>query len=151
MMESISWIIIADANRARIFSLQTQHFANEDALDKNWRLIQELNHNDSHKKTQDAISDKAGSGDFGTFVKGSDPKDASAALFAQHLAAYLEKGRIEHHYNELILIAPPHFMGVINKHITKAVTLLVQTSIDKDYTSENEKFIAEHLKKIIGK
>jgi protein required for attachment to host cells len=146
IMEKTSWIVVADSSRARVFGVLTQPTIKHDHIENDLKLIQELGEHDSHKKTHDVISEKASSNDFGTFVKGSNPKDASHAQFAQNLSMYLEKGRLEHKYAMIILVAPPHFMGLLKQHLSKEVAKLVTQSIEKDYTAENEKALSTHLK-----
>jgi protein required for attachment to host cells len=145
-MEDVRWIVVADANRARIFSAPTSSLIRNEHCEHNLNLVQELGHHDSHKKMHDVISDKAGSNNYGTFVGSSDPKEADAANFAQNIAEYLEKNRNQHKYAEIVIVSPPHFMGLLKKHFSNAVEKLVTTYIDKDYTAENEKFLIEHLK-----
>jgi protein required for attachment to host cells len=146
----MSWIVVSDAGRARIFATLTQNVQKDVEHIHEWSLIETFDHHDIHKKSANNVLGENGSHHFGTSVDGSDPKKMEAANFAQGIAFYLEKSRAEHKYTEIIMIAPPHFMGILNQHMSKEVSKLIRVSIDKDYTTENEKTLVhrvqEHLK-----
>ncbi|MGH8667281.1 MAG: host attachment protein, partial [Burkholderiales bacterium] len=65
--------------------------------------------------------------------------------FALQVARELDHGRTKNAYQRLILVASPHFMGLINQHADAHVRQLVSDSIEKDYTKISEKELAGHL------
>jgi protein required for attachment to host cells len=134
-MNNITWIIVADATRARIFTHLDNSVATQPHADKLLHLHHELGSHDSHDST---------------YVNTSDPKEGEAASFAQNLASYLEKNRTDHQYTDLVLVAPPHFLGLLNQHISKEVEKLITKSIAKDYTAEDLKFLSKHLQEAIS-
>jgi protein required for attachment to host cells len=146
----LSWIVVSDAARARVFATLTQNIQKEADKNGEWNLIETFDHHDIHKKTFDNVLGESGSHNFSSGVDGSNPKKIEAANFAQGIAFYLEKGRSEHKYKEIILIAPSHFMGLLNQHMSKEVIKLIRLSIDKDYTSENEKVLARRVQEHLG-
>ena len=65
------------------------------------------------------------------------------------MAEDLESARISGNFDELIVIAPPHFHGLLNSHFNGHVSTLISLNIKKDYTKANEKqllgYLDEHL------
>jgi protein required for attachment to host cells len=64
----------------------------------------------------------------------SDPKDVQAAHFAGLLGERIERARIEHGFDRLVLVAPPRFLGLLGQSLGAEATRLVGRRIDKDYT-----------------
>ena len=55
-----------------------------------------------------------------------------AARFAGELNDVLERGRVEHRYERLILVAPPRFLGALHNALGKQVSSCVVAQLDKD-------------------
>ncbi len=47
----------------------------------------------------------------------------------------LEKGLLEHQYEQLMLVAPPHFLGTLKGTVSTQVSKHIEATLDKDYTS----------------
>ena len=146
MENNLTWLLVADASKARIFSMHKAKLFQEDANSHSIKLIHEFTHNKSRMKSADLVSDK-----LGEFNKNSygveHPKVHEAELFAQQLLTELDTGRKDRHYHELILIAPPAFMGILNKHIPHEMEKLVSKTIEKDYTQES---VENLIRKLVG-
>jgi len=118
-------------------------------------LVQTFSHPSSRQKSQQLSSDKKGSfqanaaSGHGTFVETSDPKEYEAERFAKEIADALEEGRINKDYHELILVATPHFHGLLNKELNHNVTKLVSKNIEKDYTKDNDRELLAHLESFL--
>lgn len=132
----VTWIMIANASQAHCYT------CNEKGLHTNkfkLELLQSFEHPESRKKDGDLISDRAGhfqSTNFGhaSYISESDPKAIQAEIFAKELADELDAARINHHYQQLILVVPAQFLGLINKHLNKNIEPLISHTIQKDYT-----------------
>lgn len=61
-----------------------------------------------------------------------DPHDKASMQFAHGLAEMLERGRVEHEYARLVLVAPPRFLGQLRGALAEQVSRLVVESLDKD-------------------
>lgn len=138
---SQTWVLVADACDARIFSYEK---GGELAL------IEELSHPESRLKGAAVASDRPGhyqskGTGHGAFVAGSDPKEYEGERFAHQLAEYLDEGRRHNKYADLILVAAPHFHGVLNKSLNKHVKEMVTQAIEKDYAKVKEHDLAERL------
>jgi len=146
-----TWIIVANASEARIFSSPRARLVNSPTdLD----LVKEINHPNSRKKSGELVADKSGAyqgGDsgHGAFVEPSDPKDIEVERFAKELARELEDGRVANHFQDLIIAASPHFHGMLNKQLTNNVSGLVSVNIERDYTNDSVKELLKHIESFI--
>ena len=133
------WILVADASRARLL---------EDRQTKlGYKEIAQFEHPDSRARVRDLTSDANGRMPSGQSVTehpsglgrpgaapDTDPKEVEAQRFASELADMLGKRLDEHAYEGLILVAPPHFLGLLRGHINAQVHKRVEGSIDKDFS-----------------
>lgn len=143
-MNTRTWILVADASRARIFSVPHKASLFK-GTGKELELVDELEHQESREMDSELVSDKPGKFGKAMFIEPTDPKKHEEDIFALQLARILSKAHIENHYHELIFIAPPGFMGMLNKHLTDDLKKCVDLKIEKDYTRLNEKDIVKHL------
>jgi protein required for attachment to host cells len=150
-MRENTWIIIANAAFAHIYLLNHKFFQ-QDIIKIS--LLHSYEHPDSRKKDSELVADKSGayrSGEagFGDFTSPTDPKEHEAEVFAMQLAKELEAARTSNQYTDLILIASPHFTGLMKKHLNKNVLDLIKTYIEKDYTqipiNRLMKYLDDHL------
>ncbi|HCA26563.1 MAG TPA: host attachment protein [Betaproteobacteria bacterium] len=109
---STTWILIANASGARLFTNRGPQ--------KGLELLKTFDHPESREKAAELVTDRpghnksAGNG-HGAYVPATDPKYHAAEGFAQQLAKELEQGRIANGYDQLIVAAAPsnHYP---NKH-----------------------------------
>ena len=132
--------LVCDAARAFVYTSQS----------KNLKLIDELTHPESREKGSDLVSDRAGH--FKTdhtarsaYESHQSPKDHEKEHFAEILAHYLEKGLQEKVFERCVIIAPPHFWGLLERHLSKHVSEAVHEVIQKDYTSFTQRELQEIL------
>jgi protein required for attachment to host cells len=52
--------------------------------------------------------------------------------FAKDLAAELRLGRTERHVDRIVLVAEPHFLGLIRQELDDATSRLLASSVPKD-------------------
>src|SRR5437764_9174583 len=108
-----TWIIAADASRARILQVtdRAQQLEEvEDLLNPEGRVHDRELISDAHPR----FSGHSGGG------PGSDREETSAAehateLFAKRVGDYLDKARTAHRYDRLPLLAPPQLLGRLRK------------------------------------
>ena len=139
-----TWIIAADASRARILQVtdRAQQLEEvEDLLNPEGRVHDRELISDAHPR----FSGHSGGG------PGSDREETSAAehateLFAKRVGNYLESARTAHRYDRLHLIAPPKFLGRLRKELGKEVQKLVAEELPKDLSWLNARDIqAQYL------
>jgi len=126
-----TWILVADASRAQLFA--------QDKIGERLSLVREYQHPESRLKAAEIASDRAGRQESkgngrGSMVEHADPKKYEAERFAIELAHALEHGRAAGSYQQLILVAPAHFIGLLHEHLSVHTHALVGTNIEKDYT-----------------
>lgn len=66
--------------------------------------------------------------------------------FARELAANLLARANQHELGELILVAPPHMLGILRKRLDAQVTRHVIAEVDKDLTKHDVRDIEDILK-----
>jgi protein required for attachment to host cells len=137
-----TWILVANASVATVY-------CNEGPR-KGLTLVKTLNHAASREKGSNLVSDRPGHAQshgngHGAYVSAKSPKEVEAERFALELSRDLNQGRTHNAYQRLILIASPHFMGLLNHHLDSHVRQLVCASVEKDYTKLPEKELAGHL------
>lgn len=140
---SITQVIVADSSRARFFTLshRTQPMVELDGL----------SHVEGRLRGQDEVSDRQGgiAGGHGegdhTFEAPTDLKHHEAERFAKQIAERLEQGRVSHDYDQLILVAPPAFLGALRQALNDHLQDLISHSVDKNLVTADEATIREHI------
>lgn len=127
-----TWILVADAGRARLFEAEARDgalleiggYANPDAHARGAGIG-----SDRPPRTQESVGSARHA-----IEPHTDPHDKAALGFAKGLAEILEHGRVEHAYTRLVLVAPPRFLGQLRAELGAQVGKLVAGSIGKDLT-----------------
>jgi len=135
---SITWIMVANASQAKLFSNKGPN--------KGLELVKELAHPESREKAAELVSDRIGNfAGSGSYAQPTSPKEHEAERFASEIAHELEKGRVSNAYEKLIMVTSSHFMGLLNGRITQQVKSKISESINKDYTHLPIKELTGHL------
>jgi protein required for attachment to host cells len=126
-----TWVLVANASEARIFGT--------DRIGEAMECVKEFSHPESRGKGSELASDRPGhyqskGSGHGAFVESSDPKEYEADRFASELAKELDKGRTDKAYRKLVVVAAPHFYGLLNSHMNKHTRAMIVNDIQKDLT-----------------
>jgi protein required for attachment to host cells len=137
-----TWILVGNASQAAIYL--------NDGPNKGLIRLKTLEHAASREKGADLTTDRPGqqqgpNAGRGSFVGSKSPKEVEAERFALEVARELDHGRTKNAYERLILVASPHFMGLINQNLDAHVRQRVTDSIEKDYTKISERELTGHL------
>lgn len=117
---SITWILVANARRARLFA---HHGPN-----KGLELVEEaLAEQEAAPATRKAADGRAS-------PRREGGRRTGARSFAHRLALGLCEGRSRGRFAQAILVAPPEFMGLLNAELDSPTAALVSSRLDKDYT-----------------
>lgn len=73
------------------------------------------------------------------------PRAHEAALFAQRIADRLEQDHARGTAQHLVLVAGPHFLGLLREALPQALRELVTDEIHKDLVHEPEQRLQAHL------
>jgi protein required for attachment to host cells len=142
MVHKTTWILVCDASRAHLF---------REALARHkYALLATFEHPESRARGVDLTSDAQGrkpvGGSMGEGVRGrpggfhgrpgveqeTNPKEVEAQKFAHELAGVLEKGLAERAYDALVLVAPPHFLGLLKQAVNEQVRKHIEATLPKD-------------------
>ena len=141
-----TWIIAADSSRARILQVTGRERLQEvlDLVNPKGRMNDRELITDAHPRFR------------GTSGPGSDRQEMPAVeheveLFAKRVGDELEKARLEKRYDQLVLVAPPKFLGALRKELHKEVERLVADELPKDLSWFNAREIERYFAKGSGR
>jgi protein required for attachment to host cells len=127
------WILICDASRAVLYSTEKRG--------DDWQPIGSYSHPESRLKNSELTPTEPGhslksKGDSRHTVMQSStsPKEAEKQHFAQQLADVVNDGARKQSFDELVLVAPPHFAGLVEQHLSAKATKREKALVHKDYT-----------------
>lgn len=145
MKQPTTWILVADAGRARIYE------TNRPLADGDFRQVESLEH--KTPASRDLKSDHPGrtfdSGPAGqrhAMEPRSDPHDLQKTEFAHTLAQLLERAAIEGRYARLAVAAPPVLLGRLRPALGAKSKAMIIGTLDKDLTRLPTKELTERLK-----
>ena len=129
MRETRTWILLCEASRARLFT-----------NDSHGRLTEHsaYAHPGSRVHGHDMVSDRPGRraeapGHHGGLSPDAEPREVEAQRFALGLDALLKQGLNRHAYDELVLAAPPHFLGLLRNALDGQVAARIVATFDKNF------------------
>ncbi len=136
-----TWVLVADGARARLLALdkaahavaEIEDFANPDARGREPARTRP-------PRTHDRLGDSRHAIEAHT-----SEREKTLKAFARELTAVLQRGHADHRYEDLILVAPPHFLGTLNAELDAQVRDCVSLALPKDLTSADTQVILEHL------
>jgi protein required for attachment to host cells len=137
------WILVADRARARLFSLskgasrmiEIEDFVNPEARTPG----HELEHAPPPR-----VHDRIGEGRHAIEAHIS-PREKAALQFATMLGSHLKHAYDEQRYRDLVLIAPPRFLGALNAALGVRLGETVLLRVSKNLTRRPANQIREAL------
>jgi protein required for attachment to host cells len=146
-----TWIVSADAGRARIYA--------ESNPDKPLQEVEDMVNGaarlrDSEINTDGNSPHAAGksSNNTGGALPGSDyqpaqtPAQHNAEIFSKDIATFLMQAQREGKFQKLALVASPKFLGLLRVALDPQLKNLVSFEIDKDYTHSTGQQLQEQIK-----
>jgi len=137
-----TWIISADAGRARIFC--------ETDANSAWQEIDNLVDPLARTRMSDQVTDRGGplaagqsfnntGGALPTsqYEPNQTPEEHNAQTFARDICAILLKAKNENRFDRLALVAEPSFLGELRAQLDPQLKSLVSYEINKDYSHSN--------------
>ncbi|MBB3223086.1 host attachment protein [Pseudoduganella umbonata] len=164
-----TWIITANAGRARIFE--------ESALTEPLQEIEDMVSPGARQSISDVMTDQAGptaaaksSHNIGSgnqapgiphnansgapnkqYQPAVTPNEAEAVKFAKDISSYLSKAHQEGRFAQLVISASPQFLGTLRTVIDPQLKDLIKTEFNKDYTHFNGPQLREQLQALKDK
>lgn len=138
----LTWLVIADNSRARIFSVDT-HMGPMKELDS-------IVHTEARLHEQKMTSDLPGrgSGNGGgrhAYQDETSPKEQENINFSREIANELDVARKAGKYKQLILVAAPGFLGNLRNQLTAQTQKLVSFELAKNLSQLSTEDIRAHL------
>lgn len=134
-----TWIVVANAGRARIFSRQGA----EGALNE----IDAMVNSAVRLRTAETETDRLGPTSAGKSIHNTGgalpnkayeppqtPTEHETELFARSIIAALLRGHQQSSLQRLALVASPQFLGLLRQLLDPQLKPLVDWELDKDYT-----------------
>lgn len=134
-----TWIVAANAGRARFFAAPTQTGDLEE--------IESMINDAARLTTAESETDRMGPTSAGqsmhntggalpnkTYQPAQTPAQRATEIFAKDVAQYLLKGHQDGRFREIALVASPHFLGLLRQQLDPQLHQLVRVEINKDYT-----------------
>ena len=138
------WVLVAESSRAKIFQTDDRL----DHLDEVDDLVHVESRLHEHNLTSDLPGRRTGGGQLGShhvMDEQTDIKENEAIRFAKELDEQLEDAMNQGRFDRLALIAPPHFLGLLRKNMSKGLSSRVSHEVNKNLIHSNSQEIREHL------
>jgi len=128
-----TWILVTDAGRARLFTTELRENA--------WNVVEDFEHTEGRFTSSEIENTSppgrmqqgdAQGGRRTALEPRTLPKEVEAEHFAQRLVDFLEAAIAKRDYDQLVLVAPPHFLGILKKKLGQQAAKKLLASIDKD-------------------
>jgi len=137
-----TWIVAADSSRARVLQVAGRErlVELEDMINPGGRM-------DDRELTTDANPRFRGSSGPASDREETSAHEHETDLFAKRIGDYLDKARTQHRYDELVVVAPPKFLGLLRKKLGKEVEKLVVDEVPKDLSWFNARELERYFVK----
>ncbi len=143
MNKHTTYIVVADSHSARIFVRVNK----QSSLELVHHLAADLDLKE-HKKPGKTYSQG------GTLRHGvephTDPKEVEQQHFASEVVDFIDNALKQNEFENLILIAPPKMLGVLNNNLSDQLSKRVVQKIDKNITEMTTNELEEYLKLVIN-
>jgi protein required for attachment to host cells len=135
----ITWVVIANASRARIFSgvgrLEWLEEVNDMVNPKVRLRNSELAHGQIDPRSASRSRHGAGAPNQPSGYEPNQlPDQHQAEIFARDVAAFLLVGLEQQRFRRLVLSASPEFLGVLREVMDSRLKSVVSMEFNKDYT-----------------
>jgi protein required for attachment to host cells len=146
-----TWIVSADAGRARIFSESNPSkplLDIEDMVNSAARLRDSEINTDAGGVTAAGKSPHSTGGALpnNQYQPATTPEQHNAEIFARDISAFLLQAQRDGKFQKLALVAAPKFLGVLRVELDPQLKNLVSVEINKDYTHSNAQQLQEQIK-----
>ncbi len=148
MKPTITWIVVADGDQAKIFE--------HDGPGKGLKAVKDMQFDQAHLKASDINTDRPGrTGNAGapgsrSAIDGSDPVQQRERKFVVRLAEILDEQHTAGNFQRLIIAAAPTALGDIRPALTAGVKSTIIAELPKDLTNLPTIKLAEHFDGLVA-
>jgi len=149
-------IVIADQSEARFLDVPSRHALTEPSTELT--LSERLTDPTAHLHDRDLKSDRPGRsfergplrggrrGAASHHGVGEDhPRAHAAQLFARRIIESLEAAHSRTAFDQLVLVAEPHFLGLLRQFLSPRLRTALLAEVHKDLGHEQGPHLREHL------
>lgn len=137
------WVLVADSAVGRIFRAPTSS-GNLEEFESLTHSASRLHGRELGSDRPGRTYDRVGGGRHATEPR-TDPTEVESARFAEQLASRLNAARAGGEFQRLMLVAAPHFLGMLRKNLDPATRASVTLELDQDLTRFSPDEIRKHL------
>lgn len=140
-MKDKTWVLVAESSRARLFARRGRKLVE----------LRDFAHPESRLHNRDIDADKPGrafdSAGHGRHAMepGSSAKRVQAEAFARELAESLEQARARAQFEQLMIAAPPEFLGMLREAMPAELAECVERTVAKRLVNEEPTEIYDQL------
>ena len=142
------WILVCDSARGRLFETRGN--------DPTWKLVEVFGHAESRSKVSDLVGDHSGQSSsqgpsvhHNALAPSSSPKEVEKGHFGHTLLTMLDQAMRSKRFDGWVLVAPPHFLGMLKSELTSELQKHLIASLDKDLTHLAAPELAERLRETV--
>jgi protein required for attachment to host cells len=141
-----TWILVSDASRARLFSTELR--------EHDWKMVEEFEHPEGRQTSSEirpssppgkSQQSSAPGAHHTAFEPRTTPKEAEAERFAHLLCEHLDHAVQRAAFDHLVLVAPPHMLGVLREKLKNPVASRVRATVNKDLARLSGSELRERL------
>ena len=142
------WVLSCDASSARILSATRKP-------DEAWAVLETIDNPAGRLRTSELVSDQPGrvqqsdSGARPAMEAPTDPADKEEERFARELADHLQRARHEGRFDQLVVSAPPRFLGRLRGHLHATVAGAVLAEVQRDYENASPAEVEKRLRPVL--
>ena len=126
------WILVSDASRGVLYSAEKR--------DDDWSLVKSFEHPEGRELSSEIrpssppgrMQKSKGSGARSAVEPHTWPKEADAERFAKLLASHLDEAVGKGEVASIVLVAPPHFLGILHGALAHQTVKHLQATVHKD-------------------
>ena len=140
-------VVAADSTRARFFSMTN--------LAPQWRELEDLVHPQSRLHARDIVSDRPGRGlDRGgegrhAMDPATDAHRHEVETFARAVAERIERMRTHNEVDEIVLVAPPRFLGELRAQLSAHAARLVVDEVAKNLVQSSSETLIDTVSQAV--
>jgi protein required for attachment to host cells len=138
------WVLVCDAARGRLLEVGEG--------DASWHQVEAFAHEESRSKASELVTDhsgrsssEGGSVHHNALAPSSSPKEVEQRHFAHTLATAIDQAARAKRFKKWVLVAPPHFLGMLKKELTAEAAASLLSTVDKDLTHLELRDVATQL------
>jgi protein required for attachment to host cells len=139
------WVLVCDAAKARVFEIRDG--------DPTWHAVELVLHEGSRSKASELVGGPSGtrssegrSVHHNALAPASSPKEVEKDGFAHTLATTLDQAMRSARFRKWVLVAPPHFLGLMRGELTSELEKHLLTTVNKDFNDLAVHELSERLR-----